>query len=63
MALSFLIIPLTSHLPDELGKQLTITQQLLTEVMPNPSEDGAKALGALKELKEVAQQLSQELQR
>ncbi|NXP60874.1 HAUS8 protein, partial [Chloropsis cyanopogon] len=48
---------------DELGKQLMITQELLTEVMPNHSEDSAKALGALKELKEVSQQLSEELQR
>ncbi|KAM4884225.1 HAUS augmin-like complex subunit 8 [Sylvia borin] len=48
---------------DELGKQLTITQELLTEVMPKHSEDSAKALGALKELKEVSQQLSKGLQR
>ncbi|XP_030112888.4 HAUS augmin-like complex subunit 8 [Taeniopygia guttata] len=48
---------------DELGKQLMITQELLTEVMPNHSEDSAKALGALKELQEVSQQLSKELQR
>lgn len=40
-----------------------ITQELLTEVMPNHSEDGAKALGALKELQEVSQQLSKGLQR
>lgn len=63
MPLSFLIIPLISHLPDELGKQLTITQELLTEVMPEHSEDSAKALDALKELKEVSQQLSKGLQR
>ncbi|NXP39588.1 HAUS8 protein, partial [Leiothrix lutea] len=48
---------------DELGKQLMITQELLTEVMPEHSEDSAKALGALKELKEVSQQLSKGLQR
>ncbi|NXM16780.1 HAUS8 protein, partial [Ploceus nigricollis] len=48
---------------DELGKQLMITQELLTEVMPNHSEDSAKALGALKELQEVSQQLSKGLQR
>ncbi|XP_068029833.1 HAUS augmin-like complex subunit 8 [Anomalospiza imberbis] len=48
---------------DELGKQLMITQELLSEVMPNHSEDSAKALGALKELQEVSQQLSKELQR
>ncbi|NXR43869.1 HAUS8 protein, partial [Hippolais icterina] len=48
---------------DELEKQLTMTQELLTEIMPNHSEDSAKALGALKELKEVSQQLSKGLQR
>ncbi|NXU37271.1 HAUS8 protein, partial [Drymodes brunneopygia] len=48
---------------DELGKQLMITQELLAEVMPNHSEDSAKALSALKELKEVSQQLSKGLQR
>ncbi|NWZ69265.1 HAUS8 protein, partial [Acrocephalus arundinaceus] len=48
---------------DELGTQLMITQELLTEVMPNHSENIAKALGALKELKEVSQQLSKGLQR
>lgn len=40
-----------------------ITQELLAEVMPEHSEDSAKALGALKELKEVSQQLSKGLQR
>ncbi|NWW78075.1 HAUS8 protein, partial [Climacteris rufus] len=48
---------------DELGKQLSITQKLLTEIMPNPSEDIAKAHGALKELEEVSQQLNKGLQR
>ncbi|XP_017599350.1 PREDICTED: HAUS augmin-like complex subunit 8 [Corvus brachyrhynchos] len=48
---------------DELGKQLTITQELLTEVMPNHSEDSAKALSALQELKEVSQQMNKGLQR
>ncbi|RLV90682.1 hypothetical protein DV515_00014352 [Chloebia gouldiae] len=48
---------------DELGKQLMITQELLTEVMPNHSEDSAKAFGALKELQEVSQQLSKGIQR
>nr|XP_054506352.1 HAUS augmin-like complex subunit 8 isoform X2 [Agelaius phoeniceus] len=48
---------------DELEKQLRITQELLTEVMPDHSEDGAKALGALQELQEVSQQLSKGLQR
>ncbi|NWV66584.1 HAUS8 protein, partial [Malurus elegans] len=48
---------------DELGKQLTITQALLTEIMPSPSEDSGKTLSALKELEEVSQQLSKGLQR
>ncbi|NXX69501.1 HAUS8 protein, partial [Spizella passerina] len=48
---------------DELEKQLRITQELLTEVMPEHSEDAAKALGSLQELQEVSQQLSTGLQR
>ncbi|NXP19077.1 HAUS8 protein, partial [Scytalopus superciliaris] len=48
---------------DELGKQLMITQELLTEITPSQSEDCAKALTALKELKEVSQKLHKELQR
>ncbi|NXS08734.1 HAUS8 protein, partial [Neodrepanis coruscans] len=48
---------------DELGKQLAITQELLTEVMPKHSEDSAGVLGTLKELKEVSQELDKELQR
>lgn len=40
-----------------------ITQELLKEVMPEHSEDSAKALDALKELKEVSQKLSKGLQR
>ncbi|XP_064590250.1 HAUS augmin-like complex subunit 8 isoform X2 [Zonotrichia leucophrys gambelii] len=48
---------------EELEKQLRITQELLTEVMPEHSVDGGKALGALKELQEVSQQLSTGLQR
>ncbi|NWV49828.1 HAUS8 protein, partial [Daphoenositta chrysoptera] len=48
---------------DELGKQLSITQELLTELMPEHSEDSAKALSAVKELKEVSQQLAEGLQR
>ncbi|NXO80247.1 HAUS8 protein, partial [Sitta europaea] len=47
---------------DELGKQLMIMQELLTEVGPNHSENSAEVLGALKELKEVCQQLSKGLQ-
>ncbi|NXU94026.1 HAUS8 protein, partial [Xiphorhynchus elegans] len=48
---------------DELGKQLMITQELLTEIMPSPSEDTAKVLTALKELKEVSQKVDKELKR
>ncbi|NXP79479.1 HAUS8 protein, partial [Ramphastos sulfuratus] len=48
---------------DELQKQLTITQGLLTEVMPSFSGEGAKACSMLKELKEVAQKLDKELER
>ncbi|NXG44502.1 HAUS8 protein, partial [Psilopogon haemacephalus] len=48
---------------DELGKQLTITQELLTEVMPSFSGEGAKACSMLKEFKEVSQKLDRELQR
>ncbi|XP_075300263.1 HAUS augmin-like complex subunit 8 isoform X2 [Opisthocomus hoazin] len=48
---------------DELQKQLTITQELLTEVTPSYSEEGAKAFRVLKELKEVSHKLDEELQR
>lgn len=48
---------------DELRKQLTITQELLAEVMPSYSEESAKAFSVLKELKEVSQKLDKELQR
>ncbi|KAM9254873.1 HAUS augmin-like complex subunit 8 isoform 2-T2 [Cariama cristata] len=48
---------------DELQKQLTITQELLTEIMPSYSEESAKAFSVLKELKEVSQKLDKELQR
>ncbi|NXY88296.1 HAUS8 protein, partial [Alcedo cyanopectus] len=48
---------------DELQKQLTITQELLTEVMPGFSGESAKACSELKELKEVSQKLDKELER
>ncbi|NWI68319.1 HAUS8 protein, partial [Todus mexicanus] len=48
---------------DELQKQLTITQELLTEVMPSFSDESAKACSTLKELNEVSQKLDKELQR
>ncbi|NXO53332.1 HAUS8 protein, partial [Aramus guarauna] len=48
---------------DELQKQLTITQEILTEVTPNYSEDTTKAFSVLTDLKEVSQKLDKELQR
>ncbi|KAJ7415214.1 HAUS augmin-like complex subunit 8 [Willisornis vidua] len=48
---------------DKLEKELKITQELLTEIMPSHAEECAKALPALKELKEVYQKLNKELQR
>ncbi|NXI59387.1 HAUS8 protein, partial [Chloroceryle aenea] len=48
---------------DQLQKQLTITQELLTEVMPSFSGESAKTCSELKELKEVSQKLDEELQR
>ncbi|NXY45455.1 HAUS8 protein, partial [Ceuthmochares aereus] len=47
----------------ELGKELTTTQELLTELIPSGSDEGAKALNALKELKETSQKMNKELQR
>ncbi|NXD82430.1 HAUS8 protein, partial [Halcyon senegalensis] len=47
----------------ELQKQLTITQELLSEVMPSFSGESAKACSELKELEEVSQKLDEELQR
>lgn len=44
-------------------KQLTITQELLAEVMPSYSEESAKACSILKDIKEVSQELDKELQR
>lgn len=60
---AFLNDIVTSHIADELRKQLTITQELLAEVMPSYSEESAKAFSVLKELKEVSQKLDKELQR
>ncbi|NXK95013.1 HAUS8 protein, partial [Formicarius rufipectus] len=48
---------------DELGKQLMVTQEILTEITPSHSEDSGKTLTALKELKKVSQELDKELQR
>ncbi|XP_053906513.1 HAUS augmin-like complex subunit 8 [Cuculus canorus] len=47
----------------ELEKELTVTQELLTELTPICSDESAKALTALKELKEVSQKMNKELQR
>ncbi|NXT49517.1 HAUS8 protein, partial [Pluvianellus socialis] len=48
---------------DELQKQLSVTQELLTEVMPDCSEESAETCSVLKELKETSQELDKELQR
>ncbi|NWW86068.1 HAUS8 protein, partial [Rhynochetos jubatus] len=48
---------------DELRKHLTVTQELLAEVMPSYAEESAKAFSLLKDLKEVSQKLDKELQR
>ncbi|NXW91803.1 HAUS8 protein, partial [Alopecoenas beccarii] len=48
---------------DDLRKQLTITQELLSEIMPSCTGDSAKTFSALKDLEEVSQKLDKELQR
>ncbi|KAM9174374.1 HAUS augmin-like complex subunit 8 [Mergus octosetaceus] len=48
---------------DEMQKQLTITQELLAEVMPSYSEESAKACTVLEDIKEVSEELDKELQR
>ncbi|XP_009996116.1 PREDICTED: HAUS augmin-like complex subunit 8 [Chaetura pelagica] len=48
---------------DELQKELSITQELLPEVMPRLSGENTKTLGVLKELKEVSQEMDKELRR
>ncbi|NWY62206.1 HAUS8 protein, partial [Chionis minor] len=48
---------------DELQKQLSVTQELLTEVIPDCSEESAETCSVLKELKETSQELDKELQR
>ncbi|NWQ81549.1 HAUS8 protein, partial [Columbina picui] len=48
---------------DELQKQLTITQELLSEVMPSCTGDGTETFSVLKDLKEVSQKLDKDLQR
>ncbi|XP_069733884.1 HAUS augmin-like complex subunit 8 [Phaenicophaeus curvirostris] len=47
----------------ELGKELTTTQELLTELLPSCSDESANAPNALKELKEMSQKMSKGLQR
>lgn len=44
-------------------KQLTITQELVSEVMPSCAGDGAEAFSVLEDLKEVSQKLDKKLQR
>ncbi|NWX17069.1 HAUS8 protein, partial [Aegotheles bennettii] len=48
---------------DKLQKQLTVTGELLTEVMPSFSEGSAEACNVLRELKDMSQKLDKELQR
>ncbi|KAM6294819.1 HAUS augmin-like complex subunit 8 [Aegotheles albertisi] len=48
---------------DKLQKQLTVTRELLTEVMPSFSEGSAEACNVLRELKDMSQKLDKELQR
>ncbi|NXU58221.1 HAUS8 protein, partial [Turnix velox] len=48
---------------DNLQKELSITQELLAEIMPSDAEETAKASGVLQELEEVAQELGEDLQR
>uniref|UniRef100_A0A8B9G0V7 HAUS augmin like complex subunit 8 n=1 Tax=Amazona collaria TaxID=241587 RepID=A0A8B9G0V7_9PSIT len=48
---------------EELRKQLKISEELLTEVTPSYSEESTKTFSVLEELKEVSQELDEELQR
>ncbi|KAM8987005.1 HAUS augmin-like complex subunit 8 [Ara ararauna] len=48
---------------EELRKQLKISEELLTELTPSYSEESTKAFSVLEELKEVSQELDEELQR
>uniref|UniRef100_A0A8C9FEG8 HAUS augmin like complex subunit 8 n=1 Tax=Pavo cristatus TaxID=9049 RepID=A0A8C9FEG8_PAVCR len=48
---------------DKLQKQLSVTQELLAEVMPDSSEESAEALRELQDTEEVLQNLEKELQR
>ncbi|XP_062474668.1 HAUS augmin-like complex subunit 8 [Pezoporus occidentalis] len=48
---------------EELRKQLKISEELLTELTPSYSEESTKAFSILKELKEVSQEVDEELQR
>ncbi|NWS76398.1 HAUS8 protein, partial [Crotophaga sulcirostris] len=48
---------------DKMGKELTVSQELLTELMPSCSDESAKTCSALKELKEVSQELDKTIQR
>ncbi|XP_061211701.1 HAUS augmin-like complex subunit 8 [Neopsephotus bourkii] len=48
---------------EELRKQLKISEELLTELTPSYSEESTKAFSVLKELKEMSQEVDEELQR
>ncbi|XP_065514843.1 HAUS augmin-like complex subunit 8 [Lathamus discolor] len=48
---------------EELQKQLKISGELLTELTPSYSEESTKTFSVLKELKEMSQELDEELQR
>uniref|UniRef100_A0A8C3LEA3 HAUS augmin like complex subunit 8 n=1 Tax=Chrysolophus pictus TaxID=9089 RepID=A0A8C3LEA3_CHRPC len=48
---------------DKLQKQLTVTQELLAEVMPDSSEESAEAFSELQGTEEVFQKLEKELRR
>lgn len=52
-----------SYVVDKLQKQLTVTQELLAEVMPDCSEESAKAFSELQGTEEVFQKLEKELRR
>ncbi|XP_046760547.1 HAUS augmin-like complex subunit 8 isoform X3 [Gallus gallus] len=48
---------------DKLQEQLTVTQELLAEVMPDSSEESAKAFSELQDTEDVFKKLEKELQR
>lgn len=54
---------LISYIVDKLQEQLTVTQELLAEVMPDSSEESAKAFSELQDTEDVFKKLEKELQR